>query len=112
MLKDIVQTQEHHVIWKEFQPKFMMTSELYNHAENFEDIIEDACKGMVEQKVSIVEWKHIFGMVHDEDGIISLEKEIAIFTRVQKKIQLIWPYFQMKIVVVGLKVVGKEHIQS
>jgi len=26
--------------------------------------------------VTVVEWKHIFGMVFDEDGIISLEKEL------------------------------------
>jgi len=26
--------------------------------------------------VTVVEWKHIFGMVFDEDGIISIEKEL------------------------------------
>jgi len=36
--------------------------------------------------VTVVEWKHIFGMVFDEDGPISLEKEIGIFLRVQEQI--------------------------
>ena len=34
--------------------------------------------------VSVVEWKHIFGMVFDENGIISLERELQIFEDVQK----------------------------
>jgi len=36
--------------------------------------------------VTVVEWKHIFGMVFDENGPLSLEREIGIFTRVQKLI--------------------------
>jgi len=26
--------------------------------------------------VSVVEWKHIFGMVFDEDGILSIDREL------------------------------------
>ncbi len=43
--------------------------------------------------VTVVEWKHIFGMVIDENGPISIEKELAIFTRVQGLIQQMFPLF-------------------
>mmetsp|Transcript_18524 Transcript_18524/g.31705 ORF Transcript_18524/g.31705 Transcript_18524/m.31705 type:complete len:234 (+) Transcript_18524:143-844(+) len=43
VLKDGVATQEHHEIWKFFQPKFMMTMELYHYAEFFEQILMHVC---------------------------------------------------------------------
>ena len=85
-LYDGVRTQEHHVIWSYFQPKFMMTMELYNYHMFFEMILYRVCKNLVKEMVTVVEWKHIFGMVFDEDGPLSLERELAIFTRVEKQI--------------------------
>lgn len=107
---EAIQTQEHHTVWKYFQPKFMMTNDLYNYAEFFEKNLYRAARDMVEQCVTVIEWKHIFGMVFDEDGYISLERECAIFERVKKIIKDRFPLFQMKIVACGLKVVGKDHI--
>jgi len=65
---------------------------------------------MIKQTVTVIEWKHIFGMVFDEDGPVGVERECEIFNRVQKQIQNLFPLFQMKIVVCGLKIVGKDHI--
>ena len=69
-------------------------------------------KNMIKQMVFGVEWKHIFGFLFNEDGPIPLEKEIAIFERVQALIQTRFPLFQMKIIASGLKVLGKWHIQA
>ena len=41
---------------------------------------------LIKEFVVVVEWKHIFGMVFNEEGSLKLEDEIAIFQRVQKKI--------------------------
>jgi hypothetical protein len=60
-----------------------MTYELYNYARFFEMILYRASKNMIKQVVTVIEWRHIFGMVFDEDGVLSLEKELAIFERVQ-----------------------------
>lgn len=38
--------------------------------------------------VTVVEFKHIFGMVFNEQGTLSLEDEIAIFERIQKLVQV------------------------
>lgn len=77
-----VKSQESHDIWKYFQPKFMMTMELYNYADFFERILYKVCQGLIEQMVTVVEWKQIFGMVFDEEGPVSLERELDIFIRV------------------------------
>lgn len=47
-------------------------------------ILYRAAKNMIKQTVTVIEWRHILGMVFDEDGLLSLEKELAIFTRVQQ----------------------------
>ena len=70
-----------------------MTYELYNYYTFFEAILYRVSKNLLAQKVTVVEWKHIFGMVFDEKGIISLERELAIFTRVQGLIQQMFPLF-------------------
>ena len=62
----------------------MMTLELYNYHTFFEMILYRVAKNLVKEMVTVIEWKHIFGMVFDDDGPISLEREIAIFERVQK----------------------------
>lgn len=75
-------SQEHHEVWKHFQPKFSLAFELYNYAQFFEMILYRVSKNMIKQRVTIVEWKHIFGCVFDEAGPLSLERELAIFERV------------------------------
>jgi len=64
----------------------MMTYELYNYHTFFEAILFRVSKNLIKQMVTVVEWKHIFGMVFDDDGPLPLEKELAIFVRVEKLI--------------------------
>jgi len=93
LLKAGVETQEHHEIWKYFQPKFMLTYELYNFDDCFERLLEFVCEALVQQNVMVIEWKHIFGMVINDDGPVSLKQEIDIFHRVSKKMQVRYPLF-------------------
>ena len=116
MDKKAIDTQESHEVWKAFQPKFDLTMELYNYAQFFEMILYRVCKDLVKQMVTVVEWKHIFGMIFNEDGPIGLKEEIAIFERVQKTIQNMFPLFQMKIISCGLKglppPMAKQQVQA
>lgn len=64
-----------------------MTFELYNYAKFFEMMLYRTSKNLIKQVVTIVEWKHIFGCVFDEDGVLSLERELAIFERIQYAIR-------------------------
>lgn len=71
----------------------MMSYELYNYAKFFEMILYRCCKNLVKQCVTVIEWKHIFGMIFDEEGIISLERELAIFEKIQGIIKQMFPLF-------------------
>ena len=63
----------------------MMTNDLYNYAPFFEKILYRASKNYVREMVSVIEYRHIFGMVFDDDhNTIPIEKEIDIFVRTQK----------------------------
>jgi hypothetical protein len=58
----------------------------------------------------VVEFRHIFGMIIDDDGkSISLEEELNIFTRVINKIHIEFPLFQCRIIICSLKIIGKDH---
>lgn len=64
-----------------------MTFELYNYAHFFELILAHVCRRMIAQTVTVIEWKHIFGCLFDEDGTLDLERELAIFEKVQKELK-------------------------
>ncbi len=77
-----------------FQPKFMLTLELYNYHEFFERILFKVCKLFVKQMVTVLELRHVFGMIFDDEGkIIPVAEELAIYDRVLKKIQRDYPLF-------------------
>ena len=60
---------------------------MYNYAGFFERILFKSCKVFIKEKVTVVEYRHIFGMVIDDDGNpIGVEEEMKIFRRVLHKI--------------------------
>jgi hypothetical protein len=64
----ICKDPEDHLIWKEFQPKFSLTFQLYNYADFFERILHKTCSKYIKEMVTVVEFRHIFGCVFDEQG--------------------------------------------
>lgn len=53
-------------IWKQFQPKFDITFNLYNYDVFFEKILYRVCKGYLKEMVTIVEFRHIFGCLKND----------------------------------------------
>lgn len=87
--------------------------DLYNYHEFFEKIIGKVCRVFIKQNVFALELRHIFGMVIDDNGNqIPLEEEIAIFERVFQKVKQTYPKFSCKLIICGLKIVGKDHIEK
>lgn len=81
---ETVGSQESHGVWKVFQRKFDLTFDLYNYAKFFEEILYRTLKDCIKQVVTIVEIKHIFGGVFDDDKKpIGVKAEVEIFERVQ-----------------------------
>ena len=61
------ETLEDHAIWEGFEYKFIMTNDLYNYAPFFERILYRISKNFVKEMVTVLELKHIFGFVFDDD---------------------------------------------
>lgn len=65
------------------------------------------------EMVTIVEYRHIMGCLFDDEGNkVPLAEELAIFDRCVKSIQTRYPLFRMRLIICGLKMFGKDHIQS
>jgi hypothetical protein len=100
---------EDHGIWADFQPKFMLTNHLYNYATFFEKILYRSSKQYIKEMVTLVEYRHIFGFVFNENGPLSVEQELEIFHRVETNIRQMFPLFRIKIINCALKIVGVPH---
>lgn len=96
--------QESHQIWKSFQHKFNLTWDLYHYQQFFEMGLYRQCKDSIDQMVTVIEMRHIFGCLFNEDGPLDLKTEIAIFEKVQQRINMSYPLFKIRIIVCGLKV--------
>lgn len=71
----------------------MFFTEIYNHAKFFEMILYRASKNIIKQTCTVIEWKHILGCLFDENGPLSVEREIAIFEKVETQIKQAFPLF-------------------
>ena len=71
----------------------MLSYELYNYDKFFELILYRVSKIMINQCITVIEWKHIFGMLFDDNGPLPLDRELAIFEKVQKQIREMFPLF-------------------
>jgi len=87
LIKLTPERKEDHAIWKGFQYKFDLTFQLYNYADFFEKILYRSTKDYIKEMVTVVEYRHIFGCLFDDEGrTLSLKEELAIFDKVQKVI--------------------------
>ena len=103
--------KEDHAIWKDFQHKFAITFKLYNYKPFFERILYTVSRDFVREMCTVIEYRHIFGCVFDDDGnVIPLEEEIQIFKDCEQKIQQRFPLFRMRLIICGLKMFGNGHI--
>lgn len=105
--------REDHRIWQDFQYAFFLTGALYCYAPFFEKILYRVTKDYIKECCTIIEYRHILGCLFDDDGKqVPVEEEMAIFEKMQKNIQQFFPLFQMRIIVVGLKIVGRDQIKE
>ncbi len=51
----------------------MLTNHLYNYAAFFEKILYRSSKSYIKEMVTLVEYRHIFGFVFDENGPLTVE---------------------------------------
>lgn len=83
---------------------------MYNYAEFFEKILYKVFKVFIKEMVFVLELRHIFGMVIDDDGKpIGLQEELKIFHRVLEKVKKDYPLFTCRLIVCSLKILGLDH---
>lgn len=51
-------------------------------------------------------------MCFDDNGVLSLEDELAVFEKIQARIREKYPFFNLKLIACGLKVLGPPHIKK
>ncbi len=85
------------------------------YKEFFKLLLEEILVKCAKQKLYVVELRHIFGLLFDEDRQpVQLEEELKIIQSVLDKVRTenhIDPrHFHLRLIVTGLKIVGKPHI--
>ena len=79
--------REDKAIWNGFQYKFQLTFQLYNYYDFFKRILYRVTRDFMNENVMIIEYRHIFGCLFDDDGnTLSLDDELAIFHEVVRTI--------------------------
>ena len=77
----------------------------------FKLLLKEVLQQCVSQNVFVVELRHIFGMLFDDDrNLIGLEKELELIQEIVNDIKKDYPYFELSLIITGLKIVGKSHI--
>ena len=104
--------RDSHDIWKYFQHKFTKVGELGKFVPFFKDLVKTSLERCINQNVYIVEYRHISGMLFGDDKQkIPFKEELKIIRGIIDEIQKTTPHFEFKLVLTGLKIVGKKHIQ-
>ena len=70
-------------------------------------------KSMVAQNVFIVEYRHISGCLFDDKKVsLSFLDELRIIREIVDELQVETPHFDFRLILTGLKLVGKKHIEK
>jgi adenosine deaminase CECR1 len=111
--KDQADGLESHDIWISFQHKFSKVGELGKFVPFFKQLAREALQSCIDQKVYIVEYRHISGMLFDDDkNQVSFLEELRIIKGIVDEIKETTPHFQFKLILTGLKIVGKPHVEK
>lgn len=104
---------ESHDIWKSFQHKFTKVGELGKFVPFFKYLTKVALERCIAQNVFIVEYRHISGMLFDENKTpIPFIEELKIIREIIDDLQKTTPHFDFRLCITGLKIVGEKHIKK
>lgn len=83
-----------HEIWFSFQQKFTRVGELGKFIPFFQYLMKEALESMIAQNIFIVEYRHISGMLFDENKKgVSVIDELKIMSDAVEEIKKKCPYF-------------------
>lgn len=104
---------ESHDIWKFFQHKFTKVGELGKFIPFFKEITKTALERCIQQNVFVVEYRHISGMLFDDNkDPVPFIQELRIIREIVDELQKITPHFDFRLVITGLKIIGESHVKK
>ena len=118
-------SKESHAIWGHFQHKFTlingmhfkfnMSLDLGKYVGFFKLLLEEILVKCAKQNIYVVELRHIPEMLFDDDRKpLGLKEELSVIdevlNKVRRDLQLDPSEFHLKLVITGLKIVGRHHI--
>jgi hypothetical protein len=84
---------------------------LGKYKEFFKKLLHHIIRSCVEQNIFVIELRHIFGCIFDDDRKpISVKEELHIIQEAVNHFKQDIPYFELKLIITGLKIVGKPHV--
>ncbi|CAI2365028.1 unnamed protein product [Moneuplotes crassus] len=108
-----ISSKQSHEIWKAFQPKFALNDAVIHYYEFYRQGLLDYYRQAVDEGVFIAELRHASGIIFDENhNFLSLQEEFDLYKSVIDEIKKENPDFQMTVIVVAFKVLGKEHVME
>jgi adenosine deaminase CECR1 len=105
------------VIWGHFQHKFSLINDLINYHKFFRRILAEILEKCALQNVFIVELRYIPSLLFDDDRkAVPLEEELGIIEEVvndvRRKLNLPDGEFHLRLIITGLKILGRAHVQK
>jgi adenosine deaminase CECR1 len=111
--KDDAEGLDSHDIWVSFQHTFTGVGELGKFVPFFQNTTRKALQACIDQNVYIVEYRHISGMLFDDDKKpLPFIEELKIIRAIVDDLQKTTPVFDFRLILTGLKIVGKSHIDK
>lgn len=110
---DEIASRESHKIWEGFQFKFMLNDAVIHYYKFYREALMAYYKQAVSEGVSIVEIRHASGLIFDDDhNFLDFKEEFELYKSVIEDIRKENQDFELRIIVVGFKVLGKDFVRK
>jgi len=108
---DEIKSKESTTIWDSFQYKFMLNDAVIHYHEFYREGLLAYYRQAKSEGVRIVELRHASGIIFDDNhNYLSYKEEFEMYQSVIDEIHLEDPDFELRVIVVGFKVLGKEFV--
>ena len=113
MSDSTVKKQEHHVIWKEFQPKFSRVGDLCKYVKFFKILLRSTLEACAKQNIFVVELRHTTGSLFNGNReTVDILDELSIIEEIAQSIRAEYPQFRVMLILTCYKIIGTSHAKK
>lgn len=108
-----IASRESRKIWDGFQYKFMLNDGVIHYHKFYKAGLLAYYQQAVKEGISIVEVRHASGIIFgDDQEFLSYKDEFELYQSVIDEIRKDNPDFELRVIVVAFKALGKEHVNE